>query len=345
MKKRAVAIILAVLMAAFSAGCNKGDADVSAYITLGEYKGLQAETTDAQVTEEEIQAKIKTDMKDVAKTEEIKDGAVENGDTVNLDFVGTMDGKEFDNGSAKGADLVIGSGQFIDGFEEQLIGFKTGDKKTITVTFPDPYKNNPEFSGKDADFAVTINKITRTTYPELTDEIAAKISEEKTVEAYKAAVKESLEAQKKAEADNTKKNTLWETAMKNASIKSYPQSEVEDYANRMISYYKDAAEKAGVAFSEYAQNYMGITEEDFTIEANETAKQWVGYHLLARAIAQQEGLSVSEEEYTQNLQELVTAGQADSFEELEAVYGKEIWMGRMLITKVIEFIDENSVES
>ena len=372
MKKRFVVVFLALALAVFSAGCGGENTsssdvqstsssasstsdtsstaevvyeeDVSSFVKLGKYKGIEVSKIDTTVTNEEIEAQIKTDMEDVATSSEITDGTVENGDIVNIDYKGMIDGEAFEGGTAEGADLTIGSHRFIDDFEEQLIGMKKGEKKTITVTFPDPYTPNTDMSGKDADFDVTINKITRLTYPELTDDVVAEISDEKTVEDYKAAVKENLQLQKENTALSQKKSSVWATVSENATIESYPEQEVEDYANRMIQYYKDMVAQMGMEFSDYLQNYMGITEETFASQAQLEAEGWVGNYLLARAIAKEEGITVNDEEYQKNLQDLVDAGQFTSLEAAENVYGENIWKGNFLIEKVVEFVVENAVE-
>ena len=147
-----------------------------------------------------------------------------------------MDGVAFDGGTAQGVDLTIGSGRFIPGFEDQLIGAKVGETTTIKVTFPDPYQNNPDLAGKEAEFTVTINKISKTVTPELTDTLVQSLpnSTAKTVDEYKNTVKQQLTDYKQQQADYMIQNTIWQQVMDNAELKKYPEGEVEQYVNCLL---------------------------------------------------------------------------------------------------------------
>lgn len=171
-KQRVGAIVLAGMMVLSMTGCGNSKAKAySKYVTLGDYKGIEYTKTVAEVTEDDIQSKLDSFVDGLAETNEVTDRAVEDGDIVNIDYVGTMDGEEFEGGSDTGYDLTIGSNSFIDGFETGLIGHNVGEEVSLDLQFPDPYPNNTDYSGKDVNFKVTINKISVKTTPELTDQL------------------------------------------------------------------------------------------------------------------------------------------------------------------------------
>ena len=182
MKKQTVfmAAVLAAVALATGCGAKKSEVktdyvdDLSKYVTLGEYKGLEYEETSTEVTDEDVQAELDYLLESKADVEKIMDGTVADGDTVNIDFTGMRDGVAFDGGSGTGYDLTIGSNSFIDNFEEQLIGMKPGDTKEINVTFPDPYPNNPDLAGVPVVFEVTVNYICgENIIPEMSDQFIA----------------------------------------------------------------------------------------------------------------------------------------------------------------------------
>ena len=170
------------------------DLNAEDYVTLGEYKGVEVTLDEPEVTDEYLDGYIEYVQQNNAVSTPVTDRAVEMGDVVNIDYVGKIDGVAFDGGSAQGSDLTIGSGQFIDGFEDGCIGMKVGETKDVEATFPDPYKNNPDLAGKVAVFTVTVNSISVEEIPELTDEYVQSLSLEgcTNVEEYRAYVYDVL---------------------------------------------------------------------------------------------------------------------------------------------------------
>lgn len=177
------------------------------YVKLGDYKGLEVTLASTDVTDEEVEQQVETNLNNNDKSEEIKEGTVENGDVANIDYEGKLNGKAFDGGTAKGYDLTIGSGSFIDGFEDGLIGKKIGDTVDLNLTFPKDYSST-DLAGKEVVFTVKINSVKRA--PKLTDELAAEISnnEYKTAEAYNNYIKEDLEKTKK-KTSTTRNSMIW----------------------------------------------------------------------------------------------------------------------------------------
>ncbi|MBQ7304736.1 MAG: trigger factor, partial [Clostridia bacterium] len=186
-------------------------------VELGQYKGLEVEITKQTVTEDDINARIEQDRQKAARTIDVDDRAVEEGDTVNLDYSGSVDGVAFQGGTAQGQTLKIGSHQFIPGFEEQMVGMAIGEEKDLDVTFPEQY-HSEELAGKAAVFHVKVNGIQKTEMPELDDDFAADVSDFDTFEAYKANIVKELEERAEKNNDVTFENALVEKAVENATI-------------------------------------------------------------------------------------------------------------------------------
>ena len=184
----------------------------------GDYKGLEIEKQDSELTDEDLQEAIDHSLGHLADMVVKEDGAVENGDTVNIDFDGYVDGEQFEGGQADGYDLEIGSGSFIPGFEDQLVGVKTGEEKDVVVTFPEEY-HAEELAGKEATFKTKVNEIKYKEVPELDDEIANELdSDANSVDEYKENLRKRLSEQKAEEAENVEKEEAINKATDNATI-------------------------------------------------------------------------------------------------------------------------------
>ncbi|HOO27447.1 MAG TPA: trigger factor, partial [Lachnospiraceae bacterium] len=234
-------------------GCaDKSKIKAEDYISLGEYEGLEVTRVSTEVTDEEIQQQIDSILSDYATTEEITDRTdVQEGDVVNIDYTGTLDGEVFDGGSAQGFDLEIGSGRFIDGFEEGLIGADVGDTVTLNLTFPGEYSNNPDLAGKDVVFAVKINSISKSELPEFNDAFIAQESSGQfsTVVDFKAYMTEQMESSRKEYADSIMYTELLDEAVDNAEvIKDIPEEYVQEKIDEMIRTTKSGAEAYGMDF-------------------------------------------------------------------------------------------------
>ena len=196
--------------------------DVSKYVTIGEYKGLTLDRASVTVTDDDVQAEIDYNLEENGT--EVNDGTVEEGDSVTINFTGTIDGKEFDGGSAEDYDLVIGEGGMIDGFEDGIIGMKKGETKELDLTFPDDYYEE-SVAGKPVVFKVTLQKFTRPS--ELNDEWVAANTEYKTVDEYRAAVKKELEENETKSADYDLYSNAWSEVLANSEVKEYPEEDVD----------------------------------------------------------------------------------------------------------------------
>lgn len=267
------------------------DYDVESLVKLGDYKGLTYTETDTSVSDEEVESQINSTLTAHATPEQIKDRAVEDGDTVNIDYEGKIDGETFEGGTASGASLTIGSDSFIDGFEDGLIGVKPGEKKTLNLKFPDDYKTNPDLAGKAVVFDVTVNYIEGDDIvPELTDDFVKglSITDVSTVDEYRAYVKSQLQTNKESEAESSKQKELLQQAVDNAEIKEIPEELVTEYSAQYTSYYQQYASYFGMEFSDFLTQYMNQTEDDFNKDAADYGKQVAGNMLVVCAIAKVE---------------------------------------------------------
>lgn len=337
----------------FAAGCSKSDTtDYSKYVELGEYKGIEVTVDSTDVTDEEVTTQIEATLKKAATKEEVTDRAVEDGDIVNIDYVGKVGGEKFDGGSAEDYDLTIGSGSFIDDFEDQLIGANIGDVVKVNVTFPDDYSSK-DLAGKDAVFTVTINGIKETVVPKLTDKWVKKYTADDevqytTVEEYKEAVKADLKVQKEEAAATNKTADVLTAIVENSKITGYPEDEIDAYIADMKAYYESIASMYGTDFKTLLTSMFNMTEEQFNEEANTLAKETIARQMVCKLIAKSEGMTVSDEEYQAGLEQYATDYSNDSTtytaESFEEEYGKDVITENILLEKVLDFITENAVE-
>ena len=264
--------------------------DVSKYVTIGEYKGLELTRTSQPVTDDDVQAEINYNLEDNGS--EVKDGTVENGDTVTINFTGTIDGKEFDGGSAEDYELVVGDGEMIDGFEDGIVGMKSGETKELDLTFPDDYYEE-SVAGKAVVFKVTLQKFTRPA--ELTDEWVAENTEYKTVDEYREAVKKQLEDTAVQTADYGLYSDAWNKVQAASEIKDYPKEDVDaakkSYQELNEKYVKDA----GMEMADFLES-QGMSEEDYESECQQYAESKVEQNLIVQGIMDAEGLSIDDEE-------------------------------------------------
>ena len=329
------------------AGCGSKESSkgYSEYVTeLGEYKGVEVTLQSTEVTSDEVQSAIDAELSSKAEDKDVTDRAVKDGDIVNIDYVGKIDGEEFDGGSAKGSDLTIGSGQFIDGFEDQLIGANIGDTVTVNVTFPDDYQN-ADVAGKDAEFTVTINSIKVSEVPELTDEwVAANFDDYKTVKEYKKAKKAELVAQKEEEAETAKKADVLTTIVDSSTISGYPQDEIDEYVDNMKSYYESYASYMGTDFATLLeQGFGGMTEDEFQEQATELGKQTIAREMVCSVIAEKEGITVSDEEYQAGLEKYTSDYNYETTDAFLEDYSEEVVKKNLVFEKVLDFISEQAV--
>lgn len=311
----------------------------SDYVKLGTYKGLTLTLEPIVVTEEEIDDQIRVNGgSDIL--EEITEGTVEEGDTANIDYEGKLDGEAFDGGTAKGFDLVIGSGRFIDGFEDGLIGVAIGDTVDLPLTFPEVYAE--ELAGKDVIFTVTVNSVKR--MPEITGEIISQITggEYTDVDTYRTSVRETLLAQKETSRESEIFSELLAQIASDSEITEYPQEMLDYGVENMKRSYQQMAKNYGMEFSDLLSTYMNMTEEQFEEQALLAVKQNLQAELYLKAIAEAEGIELGDSDYEESCQRYAQLYGYETAEELEAVYGEETIRISALQDKVLNFVKDNA---
>ncbi len=305
--------------------------DAGDYVTLGEYKGLAVQYPIPEVSDTDVEDEIQARLEENTEYKEIEGRPAQEGDNVNIDYVGTVDGEEFDGGSDTGYDLVLGSGEFIDGFESSLVGKNAGETTTFTVTFPDDYDDPEEegsLSGKEAEFTVTVNSISEVIVPEYDEAFVKKVSDCSTKEEYEASIREELLEDYTDESLTTARDSALELAIENATVDGYPQELYDQIHEAEVENYKLFTEMTGWEFTDEE------VEEAAMDELNET--------LVVQAIADEEGIAVSEEDYKSDLAELAEENGYDSTGEYEEATGKEAILRQILREKVVDFLYESA---
>lgn len=309
-------------------------------VKLGDYKGLEIEKQDTELTDDELQESIDHSLGHLAEMVVKEDGAVENGNTVNIDFTGSVDGEEFEGGQADGYDLEVGSGSFIPGFEEQLEGMKTGEEKDVVVTFPEEY-HAEELAGKEANFKTKVNEIKYKDVPELNDEIANELdSNAETVDEYKENLRKRLSEQKATEAENTEKEEAINKATENTTI-DIPEAMVNTELDRMIQEFGQRIQQQGLDLQTYYQ-ISGQNEDQLREQMKDDAEQRVKTSLTLTAIADAENVEVSDEDIDKELEKMSEQFNI-SVEDIKSTLGNtDIVKNDVRIQKVIDLLRDNA---
>ena len=262
-------------------------------VTLGEYKGVEVKREHTLVTEDEVNAEIEKERNKQAAEVSVEDRAVAEGDTVNLDYSGSVDGVKFAGGTAEAQTLKIGSHTFIPGFEEQMVGMNIGEEKDLEVTFPEEY-HAKELAGKKAVFHVKVNGITETQLPALDDDFAKDISEFDTLDEYKANVRAKLEAQAAERDNNAFTNAVIEKVMENATVE-IPEAMVERQIDSMVRNFEARLAQQGLKLADFIK-YTGQDEKSFRNQYREQAEKSVRANLVLEAVENAENFEATEEE-------------------------------------------------
>ena len=309
------------------------------YVELGEYKGLTVEVEPTAVSDDEVLKQIRANAgSDIL--EEVTEGTVEEGDTANIDYEGKLDGEAFEGGTAKDTDLEIGSGTFIPGFEDRLVGVKIGDTVDLPLTFPENYTE--ELAGKDVVFTVTVNSVKR--MPELTDDLVNQITdgEYTDVASYKESVRKDLEDAKAASRPSEINNSLLTQIAATSTIKEYPQELVDYAANNMKNYYKQQAESSSMEFADFLSTYFSMDEDTFNEQVDLVVKQNLRAELYLKAIAEAEDIKLTDEEYEAKCEEYAENYGYDSVEKFKSAYTENEIRLSALEDKVLEFLSDNA---
>lgn len=347
MKKKTIAGLLCGVALLVLASCGSSmsyeDYDLNEYLKVGEYKGLTVAPYSISVTDDEVQEQIQSNLKAAAKDTKLdKNTAIADGDTVNIDYTGKVDGKKFDGGTAEKQDLTIGSGSFIDGFESGLIGHKKGETVTLNLTFPEDYSEE-SLKGKDVTFTVKINSATRSVVPELNEEFVKENSEYKTVKEYTGAVEKQLYNEKETEAINNQKTTLWSAALDNTEVKKYPEKELNHYMEFNSEQLDQTAKQYGVSREDMLKQYGLDDEKDFEATNEDSSKLRVKQEMLVQYIADKEKLSYTEEEKEKLIENFEAQGyDADAIEQQTGRTVNDYAHIELLYEKVLDFLLDNA---
>lgn len=308
-------------------------------VTLGEYKGLEVEVPSAEVTEEEIQAEVEKEREKNSRVIDVDDRAVEQGDMVKLDFEGFTDGEAFEGGKGENYELTIGSGSFIPGFEEQLVGAKIGEEMEVNVTFPEDY-HSKELAGKPAVFKCTVHQINVKELPEADDEFAQEVSEFDTLEEYKADIRKNLTEKKEKEAKAAREAAAVEKAVANAQME-IPDPMVEGQVRQMADDFARRIQSQGLTVEQYFQ-FTGMTAEKLFDQMRPDALKRIQNSLVLEAIAQAEDIQISDERLEEELVKMAETYQMelDKLKEALGDYEKENMKKDLAIQEAVKLIAE-----
>ncbi len=353
MKKRMFVILFATVLGMTLAGCGKEnknasylkDFDVDKYVTLGEYKGIEVSVSSTEATEEQKKQYMQNDFADLVTLESVEDrDEVQNGDVANIDYEGKKDGVAFEGGTAAGYDLGIGSGTFIPGFEEGIVGMKKGETKDITVTFPENYRTE-DLAGQEVVFTVTVNDIKEYRLPEITDELVDSLGREDvtTAEEYNNYVENTIKEQLEASNDSQVLSEVLLKLEETSTIEDAPEAMVNRIYDSSMSKFSSWANSNGVDVSFYVSYILGGTQEEYEQTVRDFAQRTAKQYMELAAVAKKEGLTVTDEEVEEDLKQQL--GDGASQEDLEAAKANmdiEAYKEDMLIMKVCDFLTENA---
>ncbi len=310
-------------------------------VKLGKYKGVKVETPDATVTDEDIEAELKRVQNENAREIVVTDRAVKDGDMTILDFEGYVDGVAFEGGKGENYPLTIGSGSFIPGFEDQLIGAEIDKPLDVTVTFPTDYQAE-DLAGKEAVFKCVIKEIKEKELPELDDEFAAEVSEFETLAEYKEDIKSELTDKKALEAKRAKEDAVVDAVAAAAEI-DIPAAMIETQQRQMAEEYAQRLSYQGLKLEQYLQ-YTGMTPEMFLEQLKPRAEERIRTRLTLEAIVEKEKIVVSDEEMEEELKSMAEAYQMEVDKVKELMGEKEMDSVRkdVAVRKAVDFIVENA---
>lgn len=307
---------------------------------LGEYKGLEVTKLSAEVTDEEVEAQITAQLAKKAELEIKEDEAIVDGDTAVIDFEGFVGEDAFEGGKGEDYALEIGSGSFIPGFEEQLVGAKAGETKDVMVTFPEEY-HAEELAGKEAKFVVAVKEVKTKVLPELNDAFAKEIDPEvETVDALRAKIKETTAAQKEAEAEGSLRDELVEKAAENAEVE-VPQGMINTEVDRMVQEFGQRLQSQGMNLELYFQ-FSGQNEQALREQMAADAESRVRVSLVLEAIGQAENIEVSEEDINTEVEKMAAQFGMTSEQILTALGGTKVLENDIRTQKTVELLVENA---
>jgi trigger factor len=319
------------------------DVAVKPEVTLGDYKGVEVPKSEITVTDEEVDAEVKKEQDKNARTVAVEDRAAANGDITTIDFEGFVDGVAFEGGKGTDYALTLGSGTFIPGFEDQLVGANTGDHVEVKVTFPEEYQAK-ELAGKEAVFQCDVKKIETKEVPELDDEFAKDVSEFDTLAEYKEDVKKKLTEKKEKEARTAKENAAVDKAIENAQM-DIPELMTKTECRQMMDDFSRRMQQQGLSMEQYFQ-FTGQSMDKMMEDMKPQALKRIQTRLVLEKVAEAENIQPSEEEITEEIQKMADAYkmEADKIREAIGESGLEQMKKDMAVQKAVTVIADAAVE-
>lgn len=334
--KRTIAVLLTLVMVlVLLTGCGaEYKIDISPYdsfnydeyVTLPDYSGYTYTMDEVEVTDDDVDYEINARLAEASTEVEVTEGQVGEGDTIKINYVGTLeDGTTLDGMNAENQTLSLGSGSYIDGFETGLYGHEIGETVTLNLNFPDPYQNNPDLSGKGVVFEVTILSKTETQQAELNEEFISSNSEgaAKTEEEYRDFIRTTLEETAEEQAIYNAKSDIYQQILDNSEVLQYPEDEIERQLQIGMEQYQSYATSSGMTWEDFVTSYFG-DEETFTTQLKSYVESQVGSKLIIYALCKKENIKVSDQEYTDQINEYLEGFGVSSAEEFETYYGTTV---------------------
>lgn len=312
-------------------------------VTLGDYKGLEVEKTEVSVSEEEIDKEVDRERENNSRMLDIDDRAVENGDMIKLDFEGFVDGVAFEGGKGTDYPLTIGSGSFIPGFEEQLIGAKLGEETEVNVTFPEEYQAK-DLAGKAAVFKCKVNEIKVKELPEADDEFAKDVSEFDTLAEYRDDIRAKLLERKTQEAKREKERKVLDKAVENASME-IPDAMVNEQVRRIADDFARRLQTQGLSMEQYMQ-FTGMTPDSYMEQVRPEALKRIKNSLVLEAIAKAEDIQISDEQVDEEIKKMAESYkmEPDKLKEMMGEYEMEQLKNDLAVQAAVELISDAAVE-
>lgn len=313
-------------------------------VKLGKYKGVKVDNTETAVTDEEVDAEINKERENNARNIDVTDRAVKDGDITTLDFEGFVDGVAFEGGKGENYPLTIGSGAFIPGFEEQLIGAEIGKEVEVNVTFPEDYQAE-DLKGKAAVFKCTVKEIKEKELPELDDEFASEVSEFETLAEYKADVKGKLEERKAKEAKEAKEAAVIEAIVKDSEME-IPEAMLATQQKQMVDEFAQRIQMQGLSMDQYFQ-FTGASYDQLVEQVKPQAEKRIQSRLVLEAVAKAENIAATDEDYEEELKVMAESYQMEVEKIKEMLPEKSAVQIKadIAVRKAAEFVVENAKES
>lgn len=349
MKKKWAGMLGFCLLAAALTGCGEEQGKLSElktdkYVTLGEYKGLEVTLASPKVTDAHLENYINYVLTNRAKLVEVTDRPCQEGDTVRIDYEGKIDGETFEGGAAQEFDLELGSGTFIPGFEEGLVGAEIGETRDLNINFPDPYTNSPDLSGMPVVFTVTVNKIQEKELPELDDALVQSLDVGcSTVAEYRDYVYDLLNDDATATYERNLEDSLVQQAMAACEFKEPPEWLVDEYYEGIVRQLNSYATMSNMDFNTFITQAQGLTMEAFEEQARMGAAQSARESVMLQAIANKEGVTVTEAEVQAAMEADAQKGGYDSVETFKEVVGDDNYEDYVMCDKVLKIMKDSAV--